>query len=116
MFSDREAARPYRRAARCERTPRGGTPNVNEGRRQKGIAPRVEKLKQSNPNPLAHNAYATNTPSRQTRYATPQFTTPEYPHTDDMRARGPSAVRVCLGVNGSGLIIALEITKFVGGK
>jgi len=49
-------------------------PNINEGRRQKGIAPRVEKLKQSNPNPPARNAYATN-PSRQTRYATPQLLT-----------------------------------------
>jgi len=34
----------------------------------------VEKLKQSNPNPPARNAYATN-PSRQTRYATPQLLT-----------------------------------------
>ena len=37
----------------------GDPPNANEGRCQKGLAPRVEKLKQSNPNPPAHNAYAT---------------------------------------------------------
>ncbi len=43
----------------CASTWRGATPNANEGRRQKGLAPRVEKLKQSNPNPPAHNAYAT---------------------------------------------------------
>jgi len=45
--------------ASCASTSRGGPPNANEGRRQKGLAPRVEKLKQSNPNPPAHNAYAT---------------------------------------------------------
>ena len=104
-------ALPYRRGPHNTRgRSRGATPNANEGRRQKGLAPRVEKLKQSDPNPPAHNAYATTPqPANPVRHAA--IHSSMIPQPDDLRARRPNAVRICIGVNGSAINRRPEITK-----
>jgi len=97
------------------RLSRGGAPNTNEGRRQKGIAPRVEKLNESIPNPPARNAYATTPagkPGTPRRNSLRQKT-----HGDahkvvcQTRLDSCHGLTACHGLNSNAINRRLEITK-----